>query len=119
MGGRRTRREPLIVVTADHGHGYEVYGTVDTEVFNTAEDDAGKRSAIRIYDRAGFPGYEDADGDTYPDTWDVPIVFAGVVNNHPDYTEDFQVSLTHTCRPWPTPTATMWTTRTTTPTASP
>jgi alkaline phosphatase len=86
--------ETLIVVTADHGHGYEVYGTVDTEVFNTAEDDAGKRSAIRIYDRAGFPGYEDADGDTYPDTWDVPIVFAGVVNNHPDYTEDFQVSLT-------------------------
>lgn len=86
--------ETLIVVTADHGHGYEVYGTVDTEVFNAATDDAGKRSAIRVYDRAGFPGYEDADGDTYPDTWDVPIVFAGVVNNHPDYTEDFQVSPT-------------------------
>ena len=24
----------------------------------------------------------------------MPIVFAGLVNNHPDYTEDFQVSLT-------------------------
>jgi alkaline phosphatase len=84
--------ETLIIATADHGHGYEVYGTVNTEIFNAAEDDAGKRSAIRVYDRAGFPGYEDADGDNYPDTWDVPIVFAGVVNNHPDYTEDFQVS---------------------------
>jgi alkaline phosphatase len=84
--------ETLIVVTADHGHGYEVFGTVDTEVFNAAEDDAGRRGAIRIYADAGFPGYEDADGDTYPDTWDVPIVFAGQVNNHPDYTEDFQVS---------------------------
>ena len=84
--------ETLIVVTADHGHGYEVYGTVNTEVFNSATDDAGKRSAIRIYDRAGFPGYTDADGDAFPDTWNVPIVFAGVVNNHPDYTEDFQVS---------------------------
>jgi alkaline phosphatase len=84
--------ETLIVVTADHGHGYEVFGTVDTEVFNAAEDDAGRRAGIRVYADAGFPGYEDADGDTYPDTWDVPIVFAGQVNNHPDYTEDFQVS---------------------------
>ncbi len=86
--------ETLIVVTADHGHGYEVYGTVDVDSFNAAEDDAGRRNAIQIYGDAGFPTYEDADGDFFPDSWDVSVTLAGVVNNHPDYTEDFQVSPT-------------------------
>ena len=86
--------ETLIVVTADHGHGYEVYGTVDVESFTAAEDDAARRNAIQIYGDAGFPTYEDADGDFFPDSWDVSVTLAGVVNNHPDYTEDFQVSPT-------------------------
>jgi alkaline phosphatase len=84
--------DTLILITADHGHGYEVYGTVDVEEFNAAADDAGKRNAIKIYGDAGFPTYEDADGDFFPDRWDVSITLAGLVNNHPDYTEDFQVS---------------------------
>ncbi|MBW7882667.1 MAG: alkaline phosphatase [Caldilineaceae bacterium] len=84
--------ETLIVVTADHGHGYEVYGTVDVEAFNAAEDEAGKRNAIGIYADAGVPTYEDADGDFFPDSWETAVTLAGVVNNHPEYTEDFQVS---------------------------
>jgi alkaline phosphatase len=84
--------DTLIVVTADHGHGYEVFGTVDVEAFNAASDDAGKLSAIGIYEAAGFPTYEDADGDGFPDDWDVSRTLAGLVNNHPAYTEDFQVS---------------------------
>jgi alkaline phosphatase len=84
--------DTLIVVTADHGHGYDVYGTVDVEAFNAAADDAGRLDAIGVYNEAGFPTYVDEDGDGYPDDWAVSRTLAGTVNNHPSYTEDFQVS---------------------------
>jgi alkaline phosphatase len=84
--------DTLIVVTADHGHGYDVYGTVDVEAFNAGTTDMEKRAAIGIYNEAGFPTYEDADGDGFPDDWSPSVVLAGFVNNTPEYTEDFQVS---------------------------
>jgi alkaline phosphatase len=83
--------DTLIVVTADHGHGYDVYGTVDVETFNAGTDDLSRREAIQVYATAGYPTYTDEDGDGFPD-WEADVVFAGTVNNHPDYTEDFQVS---------------------------
>ena len=84
--------DTLVVVTADHAHGFDVYGIVDVEAFNAAEDDAGRRDAIGIYNNAGFPDYVDADGDYYPDTWDIKRTLAWGMNNVPNFTEDFQVS---------------------------
>lgn len=84
--------DTLIVVTSDHAHSYDVYGTVDTVAFNAAADEAGKRNAIRIYADAGFPTYEDANGDFFPDSWDVSVVLAQGKVDNPFFTEDFQVS---------------------------
>ncbi|MBX3029656.1 MAG: alkaline phosphatase [Chloroflexi bacterium] len=84
--------DTLIVITADHGHGFETFGTVDVEAFNAAADIPGKLDAIGLYADAGFPTYVDADGDGFPDDWAPSRVLAALVNNHPEYTEDFQVS---------------------------
>jgi alkaline phosphatase len=83
--------DTLIVVTADHGHGYEVYGTVDVATFNAGTTDIERREGIQVYADAGFPTYSDPDGDGFPD-WNADVVFAGTVNNGPEHTEDFQVS---------------------------
>jgi alkaline phosphatase len=84
--------ETLIVVTSDHAHSYDVYGTVDTELFNAAVSDVEKRNAIRIYQDAAFPTYEDADGDFFPDSWSPSITLAQGKVDNPIFTEDFQVS---------------------------
>ena len=63
-------------------------------MFNAGTTDAERREAIGVYQDAGFPDYQDANGDGQPEWEDATITFAGAVNNHPDYTEDFQVSTT-------------------------
>jgi alkaline phosphatase len=86
--------DTLIVVTADHGHGYDVYGTVNLDVFNEGADDTERRAGVRVYGAAGYPNYPDADGDGQPEWGDATITFAGTVNNGPTHTENFQVSET-------------------------
>jgi len=82
----------LVIVTADHGHSFDVYGTVDTEAFNAAETDEEKRDAIGVYADAGYPDYADEDGDFFPDEWDVQTTLAWGKVDNPPFTEDFQVS---------------------------
>ncbi len=84
--------DTLIVVTADHSHATDVWGTVNVERFNAATDDVGRRNAIGIYNTAVYPTYEDADGDFYPDDWSPSIVLAIGKSDAPPFTEDFQVS---------------------------
>jgi alkaline phosphatase len=86
--------DTLIIVTSDHAHSYDVFGTVDVEAFNAAEDDTGRRNAIGIYSAAGFPTYTDEDGDYFPDEWDVSVTLAQGKVENPPFTEDFQVSTT-------------------------
>ncbi len=105
----REENDTLIIVTADHGQGFDVFGSVDTQFFNedlavlqqqlsedygitsTFTDEWKKRASIGMYESAGYPDYEDLDGDHFPDDWKVRTTFAADKAGHPDMTEDFQV----------------------------
>lgn len=84
--------DTLLVFVPDHAHSFDVWGTVDVAAFNAAEDEVGKRDAIGVYADAGFPSYVDADGDGFPDEWDVDVTLAWGKADNPPFTEDYQVS---------------------------
>ncbi|PFH53016.1 hypothetical protein AMATHDRAFT_138775 [Amanita thiersii Skay4041] len=52
----------LIVVTADHGHGFDVFGGADTEYIAAQSDDRKKRYGVGVYDNSGLSGYQVAAG---------------------------------------------------------
>eukprot|EP01063_Lacrimia_lanifica_P001338 TRINITY_DN1066_c0_g1_i2.p1 TRINITY_DN1066_c0_g1~~TRINITY_DN1066_c0_g1_i2.p1 ORF type:complete len:1057 (+),score=278.65 TRINITY_DN1066_c0_g1_i2:71-3241(+) len=78
--------ETLIVVTSDHATGgYDVYGTVDTDVARGGDVNEG----IKMYGTAEWPDW--VAKDFRVENWDTAQwTFAGVNNNHPDYKEDFR-----------------------------
>lgn len=130
--GMENGEDTLIIATADHGHGFDVFGTVDTKLWDEAvvasadnpvsdvdnyceavTDNAGtlfgveveettqmpvreanraRRTAVGVYGDAGYPDYEDRNGDFFPDTWEVRTTLAAGMNNFPDHTEDYKVS---------------------------
>jgi len=80
--------DTMIVVTGDHTHGVAIIGTVDDE--KPGED---MRAKVGTYDDAGFPNYEDKDGDGYPDRIDVTRRLFLAANNGPDHYETFRPKL--------------------------
>lgn len=79
----KTHPDTLVLVTADHSHSLSVYGGYD------ATQGPGKRSAVGVYDKAGFPTYgdqRDANGLPLPETKRTYAVgFAAT----PDYCETY------------------------------
>jgi alkaline phosphatase len=60
--------DTLIIVTSDHGHSYDVYGTVNVEAFNAAQERYGQACCYWHLRRRGLPHLMvDADGDMFPD----------------------------------------------------
>ncbi|MBP2547226.1 alkaline phosphatase [Neorhizobium galegae] len=80
--------DTLIVVTGDHTHGVSIIGTVDDEKPGTE-----MREKVGTYDAAGFPNYEDKNGDGYPDKIDVSRRLFIAANNGPDHYETFRPKL--------------------------
>jgi alkaline phosphatase len=79
------RDDTLIVVTADHNHSMSIVGTHDRR-----DDPSPDRQGNGVYGNAGFPTYEDTDGDGFPDDPDPEVQLFYGWSNHPDHSDDFQ-----------------------------
>ena len=91
--------ETLIVVTADHGHGFDVFGSVDTKYLNAQDNDRDKRNAIGTYQESGESQYINTGslryGDSnFPSNWDPRYTLAQGVGANPDHRENYQVCFT-------------------------
>ncbi|KAI7853643.1 alkaline-phosphatase-like protein [Circinella umbellata] len=85
--------DTLILFTADHAHGFDVYGSVDQSYMTKhASSDDRKRSAVGLYQDSGWPSYDDKDGDGFPDDWTPNIVLAAGTNNGPEHFEAWKLA---------------------------
>jgi alkaline phosphatase len=90
----RNNPDTLIIATGDHTHGMSIIGTIDDTKPGTD-----MREKVGIYAQAGFPNYEDKNGDGYPDRVDVSRRLAIFANNYPDYYETFRPKLDNPFEP--------------------
>lgn len=89
-------KDTLIVITADHGHGFDVFGSVDTEYFDAHETDRTKRNAIGIYEQSGLSQYINTGNlrysdSNFPSNWEPRYTLAQGAGAHPDIRENYRV----------------------------
>jgi len=95
--------ETLIVVSADHGHGFDVYGSADTKYLAAQDDDRHRRRAIGTYEQSGLSQYHSkppsaggssvtyGTGANFPTNWEPRYAIAAGFGAMPDHREDYRV----------------------------
>jgi alkaline phosphatase len=91
--------DTLIIVTADHGHGFDVTGSVDTKYLNEQKTDRKKREAIGTYFNSGLSQYtvdtnsslHYSEGVHFPANWDPRYSLHLGLGANPDHRENYQV----------------------------